>query len=227
MASFLVRSAGGRLVHPAPPLDSFSVNLGAGCDLDYVRGGLDPCVSDVEAAFSACLEIPRTMTRFGQAVRRLQGTYGDKPYNFAGGNNYLGPLSGMPRLMQQCLSDASERAERLGHDPCGLRQCHVNLYVGKDAWLSFHQDNEVSCGSGFPIFSYSFYRDCCGDVYRYFVVSRDRGGADRVAELPLFHGDVVVMRGARFQADLWHGCPKTPSSRAPDRLNVTIRFYTA
>lgn len=193
-------------------------DLGAGALLTHEPGAITPSPDLVAAAFAAAARIPPTMTRFKQALLRRQGTYG-LPYTFAGGNQHLGGLDGMPALFRACLDDARARASAGGHDPSRIQRCHVNFYTGK-AWLAHHQDDETR---GTPIYSYTFYRHP-PPTCRLFTVSRDKAGKDVVAELAPQHGDLIVMDGAHFQQTLWHGCPKPTAARTHDRLNVTLRL---
>ena len=123
------------------------------------------------------------------------------------------------------MRDARRRAAELMFDPDAYTGAHVNWYLGGDASLSAHQDTEPSSLRGMPIFSYSFLAD--GPNYRYFVISRDRGQKEKVACIPMGHGDLVAMAGHRFQRDLWHGVPPTTRGEfaTQRRINVTARGW--
>ena len=159
-------------------------------------------------------------------IRRRQGTYGAS-YTFGGQSSpCLGDLDTAPELVRLCHADAQRRADK---DAVMYTGVHVNWYADGKAGLGVHQDTETASLVGHKIFSYSFLvrDDGDGDAYRYFVVSRDKKQEEKVACLPTRHGDLVIMEGARFQTDLWHGVPTTArkDTQYVRRINVTVRAW--
>lgn len=171
---------------------------------------------------------PKTPNPFNNKtfIRRRQGTYGAF-YKFGNQESEnLGPVEDAPKLVQRCLSDAKARA---GSDADLCTVVHVNWYDSGGAWLNQHQDNEQA-GMGKPIFSYSFIRrddDSSEEPFRFFVISEDKLKKKKLASVPLFDGDLVIMGGTDFQKKLFHGVPKTSRKSMSNvrRLNLTVRMW--
>ena len=159
-------------------------------------------------------------------IKRRQGTYGAF-YEFANQvSHHMGPVEDAPELVQLCLHDAKTRA---GSDADLCTVVHVNWYDSGEAWLDQHQDTEPE-GEGRCIFSYSFLRGddvSSAKPFRFFVISEDKRAKRKLACVPTYDGDLVIMKGADFQKKLFHGVQKTArkSMKNVRRLNVTVRMW--
>jgi hypothetical protein len=65
------------------------------------------------------------------------------------------------------------------------------------------------------------------EPFRFFVISEDKLKKTKLASVPTFDGDLVIMRGANFQKKLFHGVPRTSrkSMNNVRRLNLTVRMW--
>lgn len=220
----------GRLQHPPRTFlaDEEVIPLGESSMLKTYACAVPSTPAEFEAMWGARPPPTPNPMGPGTTLNRLQGTYG-ATYKFGHQTSAdLGPVADAPVLVQRALAFAREFAERNGIDPKLATVAHCNWYeitATKCAALQQHQD-AVPAGTDVddPIVSVTFLQD--GDVdYRYFVVSRDRAGKDKVAALPLQDGDVVVMCG--MQQDYFHGVPvvRRADHVGQRRINVTVRFW--
>ena len=170
---------------------------------------------DADAAFAALLaETPWRQERivvYGRAILqpRLTVWYGDPDARYAYSGLALEPLPWTP-----LLADLKARVEAAA----GARfdSLLMNFYRdGRDS-VSWHSDAEPELGRNPVIASLSF-----GARRRFQLRSRPPLPPAR-HELPLDHGDLLVMRGAT-QHEWAHQVPRTARPVGP-RINLTFRL---
>ena len=209
----------GRLRHPPQTFlaDEELIPLGESSALKTYACAVPSSSAEFELAWSVRPPPSPNPMGAGVILRR--------PYKFGAQTSVdLGPVADAPALVQRAVAFAREFAENNGIDPKLATVAHCNWYENtatQSAALRQHQD-AVPAAVDHPIVSVTFLQD--GDVdYRYFVVSRDRAGKDKVAALPLRDGDVVVMCG--MQQNYYHGVVRRADHVGQRRINVTVQFW--
>ncbi len=187
-------------------------DLGDGAWIDLVEGFIPD--DDASRALVALLaEAPwtqRSVTLFGRAhpQARLTCWMGDVDYTYSG--LHWPPTPWHPAARELRARVEAHLAER-------FHGALLNLYRDGDDCMGMHADDEREIAPGAPIASLSL------GATRRFVLRRK--GSDAREEVPLRHGDLLVMGGAT-QA-LWrHGVPRDRRVREA-RLNLTLRRHRA
>ena len=167
-------------------------------------------------------------------VLRRQCTFG---HNYSFGQDMTTiphPKENWPVAVQCALSMARAIAMQLGHNPDSYNGVHANLYIGPNASVQPHTDDEPDMAREMPIISFTILggRKMARDFQVY-----EMDGTTKVAEIQLNDGDVVVMDG-KMQQQFKHAVDKVRLRRHPDpqpiapidfteskRINFTARAF--
>jgi alkylated DNA repair dioxygenase AlkB len=206
-----------------------TVALSGSSSLTVKRGLLACSPDEFEEIWAAMPPPTENPMNPGTEVIRRQGTWGHE-YRFGRQRSRcLGPLDAAPAAVRRAVELARAEAVALDIDPALATVAHTNWYEvakGRVAALGFHQDVDPA-GNGLPIMSFTLMSAPPGVApYRYFVVSADLQGKQRLAALPLGHGDYMAMMGA-FQQEFYHGVPSVARKDhiGQRRINITVRFW--
>jgi alkylated DNA repair dioxygenase AlkB len=153
----------------------------------------------------------REITLFGRRVAspRLSAWYGDAAYTYSG-------LTWPARRMPVILAEIADTVAALAGGT--FNTVLANLYRDGADSMGWHADDEPELGPDPVIASVVFGAE------RRFVF-RDKGDTSRKHDVPLRHGDVLIM-GADTQARWQHAVPKT-ARPVGARINLTFRRIAA
>ena len=151
-------------------------------------------------------------------------------YDFGQANAAIpGPPSGWPVAVQRALAMAQDLAEQKGLEREMYNAVHTNRYPHGRAGVAPHADSERDMVRGLPIYSFTLLAG--NRMPRPFSIYLPKmpGQKDpeKIADIVLGHGDLVVMQGRMQQAFL-HGVPaaKPPKAYANAvRINMTVRAF--
>ena len=95
----------------------------------------------------------------------------------------------------------------------------ANMYRHGGVGISPHADNEPFMNPDAPIYSFTFM-ECPEATPRPFsVYTMDER---RILDIPLYHGDMLVMRG-KMQTMFLHGIERDRPNKYKKRINLTVR----
>ena len=94
----------------------------------------------------------------------------------------------------------------------------ANLYAHGGVGLSPHADDEPFLTAGAPIYSFSL-----GATRPFSIYTTDD---DKVLDVPLAHGDLLMMTGD-MQTEFKHGIEKDRPAKYGPRINLTVRSVRA
>lgn len=176
-------------------------------------------------------KVPKTPNPMNRStyLKRRQCTFGAK-YNF-GQKVESVPFddSSACRVVTTTLAFAKEFATSRGIAAELYNGVHVNYYPDGSAGLAAHSDSEADMLKGLPIISVTLL---AGDPKPrpFSIYTKPKRGEtlQKVADVNLGHGDVIVMMGSMQQYFL-HGVEPAKPPKAfknAERINLTVRAFT-
>ena len=154
-------------------------------------------------------------------LKRKQCTFvlpGIRGYVFGQYNQtFTGAPETWPAIARRVLEIVHARAEH----PHLYTGVHVNLYRDGGVGVAPHADKEQSMLRGMPIYPFTLLRD--PSTPRPFSIYTLDGA--KLRDIPLGHGDLLVMRGA-MQTEFKHGVEQLrPHKAYAPRINLTVRAF--
>ena len=170
-------------------------------------------------------QIPKTLNLWGKYNFRKTATFGGE-YSFSRQKNIFfdTPVDHWPTAVQRALTLAKNIATEKGMDPNLYNVVHVNYYQDGNVGIDPHTDDERSLVAGAPIISVTLLDGTkiprSFQIYNYKEIKPN----DKIAEIDLNDGDVLVMEG-EMQKYFKHGVLKKISKvyKNARRINLTVR----
>lgn len=159
---------------------------------------------------------PSTNILRKQAVFAHASVVGD--YTFGQVQDTIrGTLESMPMAVQRAF-EASRWCQQENKDSnYAIAQC--NLYENGRVGISPHADDESFLAPNCPIYSYTFQERPDESPRPFSIYTLDE---KKILDIPLFHGDMLVMSG-NMQQEFKHGIEKDRPSKYGKRINLTVR----